>query len=448
MTINNNTAEDQARGENIENAAAQAAEAFERATAAIANAQSRASAISIENLSGIIRVAPDAFLDRMITQIDTPILKDLMTDMSNLLSSMYGSPEVLCCLIKNIFLSVAGANDLENYRTLQELLRGDPSSVTDEELDSLNPFNSSSVAGSIDSLIFIIDAIIIFLEMDLQDFVIPTLDFSSMMMESIVSALVMILQEIIFTLRDTAINWILQTVQDNLGESPALKCIPFMDLIRFIRKYLHDYGLTGKFFNWFKKLIDGFISNRKLHWQQVVEKETMDKAWAIDFLKSLRSLLVSLKDATLDISMCIDIDDQLPDQGTTDAEVREGEGFGLFTGMPGEHNNDNGSINNLNAIVADNGTILKDSSGAATGAGNPSRYKAPSSSEINAFLQKQLGLPADLANQLSGLTSSLDNIQGTLSDNPSIAGRDCGYVLDSQELASAVLDVARRFGMT
>lgn len=415
-----------------------ATDAFNRATAALGQTPP-----TVSQLANFISVGPDTLLDKMMTEIDTPILKDLMTDMTNLLSSVYGSPETLCCLIKNLFLTFAGANDIENYRAVQERLRGDPNASVEEDL-----FSDPSVIGVIDSLIFIIDAIILFLQMDLKDFVFPSLDFSAMLMEGIMSALMMVLQEIIFTLRDTAINWILQTVQDNLGDSPALKCLPFMDLIRFIRTYLHDYGVTGKFFNWFKKLIDGFISNRKAKWQHVVDQDAIDIAYVLDFLKSIRSLLVLLKSATLDISMCIDIDDQLPPEGVTNSEAGESpSGFGLFNGMPSDDTNVNGNIANLNAIVGDNGTILRNSSGAATGPGNQSPYKAPSNSEINAFLQKRLGLPAELANQLSGFTSSLDNVHGTLSDNPHIAGRDCGYVLDSKELASAVLDVARRFGI-
>jgi len=437
MAINNNTAEEQARpAPSIETAT----DAFNRATDTLAGTS------PVDAVSNLIRIAPDALLNRLVTEVDNPILKDLMRDMTNLLSSMYGSPDTLCCLIKNIFLSVAGANDIENYKKLQETLRG--SDGDKENLSSLNPFASGSAGDSLDSLIFIIDAIILFLEMDIKDFVFPSLDFSAMLMESVMSALMMVLQEIIFTLRDTAINWILQTVQDNLGNSPALKCLPFMDLIRFIRTYLHDYGVTGKFFNWFKKLIDGFISNRKLKWQNVVDQDIIDRTKVLDFLKSVRSLLVQLKSATLDIFMCIDVDDQLPDQGLTPSETGENDPwFGLFKGMPSDNNNQNGSLSNLNAIVGDNGTILRDSSGASTGAGNQSPYSAPSNNEISNFLQKQLGLSPELANQLTGFTSSLDNIQGTLSDNPHIAGRDCGYILNIKELASAVQDVSRRFGI-
>jgi len=365
--------------------------------------------VSPTNIIGKNKIQIDTLLRGIVKDVDNPILKDFGIDMVNFLSKFYAQ-EPICCLIKNLVTTILSAEDLKN---LSRYINGE---ARNEELIS----KVDGILGIIDSLIMIIDVIITILQMDIRDIVIPIIDFSALIMDSILGAVLITLQEIIFTLRDTAITWVTDAISDMTDEN-ILKCLPFSDLIGIIRKYLHDYGILA---DWFEKMSSGYTA--KLHHKAKLKFDSnyVANIKTLEFLKWLRNILVKLKASTIDWELCIGLDVTEP--------VFDSENYSTQVDNP------NDMLKNIlgvaeqpstqykkDSIIADNGTILKNS-------------------EVSAFLVSKLGFPTDIAEQLSGLSLSDKNIQGTLSDDPHMTGNDCAYTMDPNELLRTIISLNQR----
>lgn len=397
------------------------------------------------------------FLKNLSNKVDIPVLQPLMNDLINVLGSFYTSEEVLCCLIKNLIMTTKIGEHIEAAKAkIQEEL---DQLKQKEDYDPTKPldFNNLSVGeysrgfflsvtdlgfvNTIDQLIFIIDTIMAFMAFQVNDLVLPNLDFAKLISDSIVGMLIVAMQEIVFTLRDTAIAWVVDGLVANVGNKEWIKCFPFMNLVGILREYIHDYGMLDRLF----KLIEGYIGGKHKKWSTFMEQKFPKHVKDLEFLKWLRSVLVKLKEAAIGWEFCIDLNLDGNDMGEqSDTQVQQGKNDldknnkKKITGNPD---------NNINTTLGDNNTILIN--GDIENQFNKNKigdFSPPSNSEVNAFLVNHMGISKDLADQLTGLTGR-DNVQGTLSSDPHKTNNDCGFVLSQTDLDAQIRKILRSNGL-
>jgi hypothetical protein len=386
-------------------------------------------------------------LKELTNNVDNQVFKGLANDMINVLGSFYASEEVMCCLIKNLLMVSKAGESIDVWKSKIKQFK---ENITGEEADLSEEFTLAvsdlSFVKSIDEIIFVIDAIILFMELDVEDIVLPILDFSKLLSDSIVGMIIIAMQEIVFTLRDTAIAWIIDALTKANGNESWIKCLPFMDFVRILRKYIHDYGLLDRLF----KLINGHVGGQFKKFNNYKKKELAENVRMIEFLKWLRDILIKMKNATLSWEFCVDLNfDSDDDQTTTSDAEKE---YKTFLGNPLYSDITTGDpSNNLNITLGDDNTILSNTGTqedfqGPTGA-KDSTFRPPSNDEVNAFLVNQMGISKDLADQLTGATNNTDNIQGSLSDDPRKTNNDCGYVLSSDDLKNTIKDIIKSNGL-
>ena len=92
----------------------------------------------------------------------------------------------------------------------------------------------------IDETIFVVDAIIMFLQLEIKDIAMPILDIAKLLADAVVGMLIIAMQEIIFTLRDTAIAWVIESLEKATINDEWIKCFQFQDFIQILKKYIHE----------------------------------------------------------------------------------------------------------------------------------------------------------------------------------------------------------------
>lgn len=391
-------------------------------------------------------------LRNLVKDVDQPVLRSLGMDMINLLGSFYGSQEVLCCLIKNIIAMATGAESVQLTReefnrrvfgenALHRLFAG----VDDPTISNEITVSDTNLGVIIDQLILIIDAIIIFLEADVQDIALPVLDIGNMLLQAIMGAVIIALQQVVFTLRDLSVSWVLGTIQDNIGDQPWLKCLPFMDFVKILRKYIHDYGMLDKLF----KMIKGFIGSKYAKFSSYLQGDLVENVRLLEFLKWLRGLLIQIKNAAINWELCFDTDQGLEvmPSGVT-GSIYDTNNLDDNTGLPKSRGN--GRINdNLNSTLGDDNTILRNTADNMSEVPfrNAGGYRPPSNDEINNFLKSNLGMSDDLADQLTGFTNARDHVDGTLAKDSRKVNNDCGFSMDDRDVQDAVRRALRNNGL-
>lgn len=402
---------------------------------------------SFKGVNELISITGQAQLDavgllRKLTEdVDNQVFKALASDMINVLASFYGSEEVLCCLIKNLFLASKAGNHIKAWKEKMKLFK---EGITGEEEDLSEEYSLSvsdlGFVKVLDEMIFVVDTIIIFLSLDVEDFVIPALDFAKLLSDAVVGMVIIAMQEIIFTLRDTAIAWIVEALSSNVGSESWVKCLPFMDFVRILRRYIHDYGLLDRLF----KLISGHIGARFKTFSAYQTSDFINNVKMIEFLKWLRDILVKMKNATISWEFCVDLNfDFDPDLDKTQIESQYDDFItnpnytGVTTGKPED---------NLNITLGDDNTILTTES--ILDPNKVGNFHPPSNSEVNSFLTKFLGLPKDLADQITGMTDNTDNIQGSLSSDPHRTNNDCGFILSQDDIKSTINSIIKGNGLS
>ncbi len=404
---------------------------------------------SFGGLNDLISIANTAELDaigllrKLTNDIDQPLFKSFANDMVNFLGSFYGSEEVLCCLLKNLLIAAGAGETISEW---QEAVRKFIEKKTGQEQDIENEYKIAvsdlAFVRTLDEMIFVVDTIIIFLELDVQDIVFPILDFSHLLSSAILGMIIIAMQEIIFTLRDTAIAWVIDSLVKNVGDQSWIKCLPFMDFIRILRRYIHDYGFLDRLFS----LMNGFIGDKFKKFDKYRKNEVLENIKMLEFLKWLRDVLVKLKNAAVDWELCVDLNfDNDPDKNKTEVESVYGNFITDFlTGKVsiGDLNN------NLNVTLGDDNTILKDTEEPIIDSGKVGKFHPPSNSEIRNFLVNSLGVPQGQADQMTGFTDARDNVQGTLSRDPTKTNNDCGYTLKPNDIKKILLDLIKSKGIT
>lgn len=396
--------------------------------------------ISITNQGQLDAVG---LLRKLTEDVDNQVFKTLASDMINVLGSFYGSEEVLCCLIKNLLLAAKAGDHIKAWKDkakkFKENLTGEEEDLSEEFSLSVNDL---SFVKMIDEMIFVVDTVIIFLSLDMEDFVIPALDFSKTLSEAIVGMVVIAMQEIVFTLRDTSIAWIVEELSKNVGGENWVKCLPFMDFVRILRRYIHDHGLLDRLF----KLISGHIGAKYKIFKGYQQSDFVNNVKMIEFLKWLRDILVKMKNASISWEFCVDLNfdfDTNKDKSQTDNAyddyVTNPDYTQVTTGDP---------ENNLNVTLGDNNTILTNTGEPILDPNKIGNFHPPSNSEVNSFLTKFLGLPKDLADQITGMTDNTKNIQGSLSSDPHSTNNDCGFILSQDNIKNAINSIIKGNGLS
>lgn len=398
---------------------------------------------SINNVTQLVGVINDTQYDAigllkgMTENIDKPILKSFAADMVDVLSAFYMDETALCCLIKNIMMQLGLTLKYEEYREYLDKIKREKgfSQTTFENL--IFEMKELDFITYLDYTISVIDIVLVFLELDIKDLIMPSLDFIRDISNAAIGFLLIGMQQIIFTLRDGAIAWIIQEIEKNTADVNWAKCLPYMDFLSVLKKYIHDYGLFDKLMN----LFQGFMGDKHRDWMNALKSDRVKNVKLIQFLRWIKSILQQIREAVLSWEFCLFLSDYMDD-------TRNGDG-----------NNDNPYFNYLADIMAnprgtndhlrpdfifgDDNTILNnggnlgnanssfgnnDGNGYGSSKGQNS-LKVPANDEVRAFLTGYLGVSGDRADQLLG-DGALNTGDGTGSGT----ANSCGSILNPDDL--------------
>lgn len=385
-------------------------------------------------------------LRHQANEIDRPILKQFATDMVSVMSSWLDDPEVLCCLIQGIWSAYTS---------------------TKEEIDDFRreiSLNQTEFGKFIDTMITFIDFIIVFLTQDIKKLSLLIPDIIKELMDSIMGMVLLIIQETLFSLRDSAIGKIFGWMDEWDTNKVWSKCLPLKQMIDILKRYVHDYGLLA---NLLEK-IKGFTSGKKSDWAKR-SKLALSNAKDLEFLYWLRDLLMKLKKAMINFDFCIEYEFVARPLGEDD-----GDGFGPGAGDDGFHsdlpanglgksNTRDPDISQGYGVASDN-TILIDNdpktnndkyqtSDNNVGSNNSNietsdgRYiTRVSNSFIREFIHKEYGIPYEVIENTITRGSSSDHIQGTnvTSDYENVILDRCSNTPTGQEIVRFMLNLKNR----
>ena len=367
-----------------------------------------------------------SMLEMMTNDIDKPVFKSLANDMIGVLGSFYISEDALCCLIKNLLMTAGLTEQLMDYNAWILALR-EKSTIDGLYINADNfkfVVSETGFAKSIDIIITIIDIIITFITLDLKEIVFPSLDFIREITQAAIGFLCIAMQEIIFTMRDSGIQFIINKITEVTDKENYAKCFPYMDFMSVLKKYINDYGLAKKL----SDLIQGFIGDAFNKLKRKFDREMPKNVKLLNMLKYIKTILQKIKDAVFSWEYCAFLNAN-PD---TDGAVNNDPTNPYFKYLQDIVNNGNGTndLNNNDFQIADNDTILQninDGSQDGNSKGQNS-LNVPSNDEIRAFLQNYMGLTADKTDQLLGDGDKQGDGNGT--------GNSCGNILNPSDITS------------
>ena len=222
----------------------------------------------------------------LVNEIDKPVLKGFATEMINTMAGWFEDPEVLCCLINAIWTSYQSTKNQSGKQGLAYNLQ-----VADTDFGAF-----------LDTLIVFIDFIIAFITRDLKTLVFFIPDFIKEIFGTLMGAILLILQETLYTIRDSVLQSILDWIDESV-EADALwaACLPMQQFIDIIKRYVSDYGLFAEIM----AKIRGWLSGKKIKWRMQAE-QLVPTTKDLEFLMWLRDLLVKLKTAVINFDLCVE----------------------------------------------------------------------------------------------------------------------------------------------
>jgi len=375
-----------------------------------------------------------SMLKDLTNSIDKPVLKSFATDMIGVLGSFYVSEEMLCCLIKNLLIQLGLQEKLESVNKKIHDLRdsqADPNNdayVSGLHLDKDNfefILSESGFAQAIDSIVAIIDIMLSFLELDIKDFVMPSLDFIREITEAAIGFLCIAMQEIIFTLRDAGFEWIIKKIDEATEDMEWAKCLPYMDFITIMKKYIHDYGLTAKL----AALMQGFTANWGNKFNKAFGDDFNKNVKVIETLRFIKSVLLKIKESVISMEYCVFLNQDPETENKTD----DNPYFKYLANSLGNSNSQTYDHNTNDFLFSDDDTILNDVNDGSNNLDidkGQNSINVPSNDEVRAFLLNYMGLSADKADQMladGGLNTGND---GTGTAN------SCGNILNPGDISS------------
>lgn len=393
---------------------------------------------SIGGIGNAINIVQDQkgdlfdMLEIMTEEIDKPIFKSLANDMIGVFGSFYFSEDMLCCLVKNILITLKLDTKLIEYRKfiLEMKAKMDPNITQGLHIDDASisyVISETSYANSIDALIAIIDIVLVFLELELgKDIIFPALDFIREITEATVGFLCIAMQQMLFSLRDQGIEAIIKAIDENTSKSNWAKCLPYMDFISIIKKYIHDYGLLDRLMS----LIQGFTADWFRKFEKKIERGLPKNVKLITLLRAIKDMLLKIKNAVISFEYCIFLND---DPAIQAAILNDENPYfkyieNVLNAGDGRGTND---FMSDGFFVSDNDTILvnsDDGSGDLNSKGQNS-IKVPNNDEIRNFLLNYMGLSTDKVDQMladGGMNSGDGKGTGT--------ANSCGYIINPSDI--------------
>jgi len=226
-----------------------------------------------------------AILRGLVNEIDKPILKSFATEMLNTMAGWFNDPEVLCCLINAIWIS---------YQTTIN-----PNSQEKIEL----MIADTGFGKFLDTLIVFIDFMIAFISRDLRKIIIFIPDFIKEIFGALMGAILLLLQETLYTIRDSILQSIMDWIDDSVkGGSLWAGCLPFQQFLDIIKKYISDYGLFDEIMD----KIRGFVAGERSSWKRQLDAALIAQNKNLEFLRWFRDLLVKLKQAVINFDLCVE----------------------------------------------------------------------------------------------------------------------------------------------
>lgn len=321
-------------------------------------------------------------LSEMVEKIDKPILKSLATDMLNVMSGWFDTPTIMCCLIQGLTQIHLSSID---YKNLQEY--------------------EKSFAKFMDHLIAFIDLISVIIKNDIKGLSLGSIDFIKDIMDAVMGAVLIVIQETVFTLRDSAIDEILKWMENWDDDMQVFsKCFQLSDFLGLIKKYVHDYGILADVFS----KMQAFIAGKFKTWEKFIKTDYIKNIKDLEFLYWLRELFVKLKQAGLNFDLCISYAYELPDNKEN---IKPNDiTFTPISKLLAKNDNTiNGDPTRLQGIsITNDGTILLDKNKLDNGS-----IPYLSNDSIRNFLNKYYGMPIEVAETALRGASSADSIQGS-----------------------------------
>jgi hypothetical protein len=356
----------------------------------------------------------NTLLERNIEEIDKPILRGFLRDITTVLTNWFENPEVVCCLIQGIWAWYVKSSMDQDFKI--NLL-------------------STNFGKWIDALVAFLDLIIALLSGQMKKFAFFLPDVFKEIMNGVYAAIITLLQQTFITLRDSIFGRVLDIIrQEALRDRVWAKCLPLHDLIRVMLKYVDDYGLFADLFN----KMTGLIAGEYNFWKAM--KDLCVSSKDLEFLLWLRDLLLKMKYAYASLDLCVQYayspDAQNPDiaqiiqsgpmirgQGDLPPDIKPSD-LG-YTFMP-----------------SDRGRILIDKNRLQENGSIP----LLSNSSVREFLHTYMGYNYDQIDNI--LTNSLasDSIQGTNinSDRLSNINADCPNTPEPEALIRWALGLRDR----
>jgi hypothetical protein len=360
-------------------------------------------------------------LTEMVNNVDRPLLKNMALDVVTVMSNWFEDPQVLCCLIQGLY-------------TIFDVSR------TGKQQGDYNLANTE-FGEMLDVFIAFIDVIIALLTNNVRKLAITIPDFISEIMNGVIGAVLLVLQEVLFAIRDSLIKIIIDEInyRDDQVDNWWTKCLPLAQLFEIMRKYVSDYGLFATLFEKLKGMIGQMVGLATFYKGLDFPQNIKD----IEFLYWFRDLLVKLKQASISFDLCF-----LPPTAATatDGDQRvsgippDGGGGGpdpLDTGYSVVGRSNPSDIQGI--TVTPDGTILQDKAALRKGT-----TSVLTNSSVRGFLNKYYGYPLDVVDSIIVGPTSADNIQGTDTGGNLNLNADCPNSPSPAEVVAWALRVRNR----
>lgn len=368
----------------------------------------------------------NSFMDGM-NGVYASSMRRILGDFGEILNEWWHDPRTLCCFIKTMTaLALAAGKKMggkskfgsEYNKFIKKVMSGEQQI---SELTGTREF--------FDKMIAILKIIRDFLSQDLNfDFAL-NLDLGLAMSKASIGSLMALLSALQQMLEDKIYSKMMEFVENNVREE-IRQCLPFERLLRLLADWMS--GPDG-LFKYIEAFIDaymiGFQTNVQYGFDQSAKMKMMDTA-ALD---KLIKLLEKLRDAMMNLELCIEAD---------------------FNKTPS--NSDNGDLSNNEKSIGLGPTNFNELVSSVSGKGPSSGVQYPTDTEVTAFLINRLGESQEFANQvIASAHAGFDLNVGRAAGSPDNAGGgdatadlrmaigDCARTLNStriEELAKLVAD--------
>jgi hypothetical protein len=344
-------------------------------------------------------------LKELINGLDRPILKGLALETITVLTNWFEDPEVPCCLIQGIWSGYAASVKLED----------------------------TDFVKYIDLLITFVDLILVFLSEGIKDFNFFIPDFIKEMTDATLGAILIVLQQLLFSIRDSLINQLMKALSfDMNGDSIWAKCLPLNQLTMVMKKYVHDYGIFAELFEKMRGYVAGQVSGFTLLKNSAFPQTVKD----IEFLYWFRDLLIKLKTAAINFELCVNYGFSASSTSSISSQIYAPNVAGFRDGQQYPT-----PENAQGIITQSDGTILQDKE-----AIKANSVPVLANSSIREFLHKYYGYPYDMVDNLLTTSTSADSITGSNinSSNASNLNADCPNSPAPAEIVKWALRVRSR----